>query len=1112
MKKILLFFIVISLFTGLVSAQERTIIGTVTSEEDNMGLPGVTVVIKGTTKGTTTDLDGKYSLEGVVSGNTLIFSFIGFLPQEVVVGDKNVINISMKVAAMELDEVVVTALGIKRQKRELGYSTEKLEGEVIIQSNEANVLSAIKGRAAGVQIADGDGVEGGSTRITIRGNNNISGNNQPLIVVDGVPMENVPGLTSIGRGQDWGSAINNINAFDIEDYNILKGGAASALYGSRGANGVIEIRTKRGRKQKGIGIQYNFTHKITSPYRFREVQDVYGHGGPVSLTPVVFPGVAEGDTVRYSDIYQYSTDNLVLNQQGETSTSAEQFGYYGSAVSWGPKMEGQMIKWWDGEMRPWSPQPENYKMIFSDGYTQTHNIAAMGGNEKGTARVSITHQYHKPIIENSDYKQITINLGTNLKISEKIRADVSLSYINYNRLNTPMIGESGSSFSKGFLYSWGRSYKGIDKDNYELPTGARNKMVGYPFSFVSPYLWWSYYNNNTDLNRDMYVGAVSLTYDITNWLKAFVRAGRDFNLTQFVSRNKPIDVIGLQGGYYANSLTRYVSGNYDWMLTATKDDAFNSGLNISFTFGGSTWNKDDYGIRGHSGTWDFPNMYAFSNYTENTYSDINVDGTDYTIIDEWGNSAGSIRPTEYVFKRRTNSLYGFMNLSFKDFLFLDLTGRNDWSSTLPDYANSYFYPSVSVSFIASEAIPLIEKSTWINFLKIRGGLAQTASDMAPYKLHSYYGTGMFGGEQTSYLPGTIPPFRLKPQRVNSYEAGVNLALFNNKIDVDFTYYYFYSFDQLLDLQLPTSAGASRITINEGVLTNKGIEILINTVPIYTNDFYLKTGINFTRNRNYVKSLGEYGAPFPLADIWGLNGPAMSLYEGDEYGTIVGYDHIYHENGQPMVNEAGTHYLYTDTRVPIGNASPDFLAGWYTEVKYKNFTLSTLVDTKWGGDIYCGSYVIGLQTGQSPETLIEREGGGLPYTDPDGNTSNIGIILDGVYEDGTPNDKVVHYYYKYLPNAGGWGKFISTPGILENTWVKLREVALTYNLPQKLIEKTKVFQSLKLSIVARNLFYIYSSLPDKINPEGIMGSGNAQGFEWASFPGTRSITFGVNANF
>jgi iron complex outermembrane receptor protein len=284
------------------------------------------------------------------------------------------------------------------------------------------------------------------------------------------------------------------------------------------------------------------------------------------------------------------------------------------------------------------------------------------------------------------------------------------------------------------------------------------------------------------------------------------------------------------------------------------------------------------------------------------------------------------------------------------------------------------------------------------------------------------------------------------------------------------------------------------------------------VPVRTRDFTLRTGINIARNRNKVVSLGGYADSYMLADIWGLNGPAMILREGESYGTISGYDYLYDQAGNRILNDAGTKYLITDTRVPIGNAAPRFIGGWNTVFTYKSLRLSTLIDTKWGGDIYAGSYVIGLQTGQSPETLLERQGGGLPYTDPEGNISNVGVILPGVHQDGTTNTTVVHYYYKYMPNAGGWGKFVSTPGIIENTWVKMREISLTYTLPQNLAAKSGIFQSLSLTLSGRDLFYIYTTLPDKINPEGIMGSGNAQGFEWASLPGTRSFIFGISAAF
>jgi iron complex outermembrane receptor protein len=1102
----ILLLVVLTTLGSYIQAQVVTMKGHVVSEEDNKGIPGVSVLIKGTVKGTTTDIDGNYSLPGVNPSDTLVFSFVGFQTREEPAGNRTVIDVVMAVAVAELKEYVVTALGVKRQQREIGYSTERIEPEVVVRSNSPNVLNAIIGRVAGVQVSQGDGVEGGSTRIVIRGNNTLSGRNQPLIVVDNVPMENIPGLENIGRGVDWGNSISDINPLDIETYTVLKGGAASALYGSRGANGVILITTKRGKKESGIGVSYSYSYKWVHPSRFRETQDTYGHAGPISFTPPTFP--MSGDTLLYPGIY--GTDNLVINQEGETSSTTEEFGYYGSAVSWGPKMEGQMVKWWDGVMRPYSPQPDNYMSAFQDGFTQTHNISASGGNDKGSIRVSITRQDNKAIVENSDFDRTTINLGSNIRISSKVSADLSLSYINYNRLNSPMLGESEDSFSKGFLYSWPRSYQGIDKEFYANPDGSQNPQEGYPFLYIDPNLWWNYYNNNTTLQRDKYLGALSLTYDATAWLNFTGRVGRDFNLDQYVTKNKPIDVLGLEEGYYANSLNRTYSDIFEGMVTAHREDFLKTKLDVKFTLGASRWDYDLYEIRGHSGTWYFPNRYTFDNYTSPTYY-TNEDGE--VIVENPGDSPGGMVPGESTMRERNNSVYSFLNLGWDNYLFLEVTGRNDWSSTLPSESNSYFYPSASLSFIASEAFDLQEKVSWLNFVKLRGGWSHTATDTDPYMLDFNYTSGIFGGDQTASFPTVIPPIALVPQRVNAWEAGVTLGFFDNRIDFDFTYYDKYCYSQILtSLPVPTSSGAPKITINEGVLTNSGFEIVLNTVPVQTNNFLLKSGINFSHNRNYVESLGDYAEVYPLADIWGLNGPAMALRAGDEYGTIYGYDYVYHENGKPIVNEEGTKYLITDTRVPIGNASPDFIAGWQTEFNYKGIRLVALIDTKWGGDIYCGSYVIGLQTGQSPETLLEREGGGLPYTDPNGTTSNIGIVLDGVYEDGTANEKVVHYYYKYLPNAGGWGKFLSTPGIIENSWVKMREISLSYSLPYKIIEKTKVFQNLSLSIVGRDLFYFYTTLPDNINPEGIMGTGNAQGFEWASMPGTLSVTFGISAAF
>ena len=1098
----LLYSLLLLLYGAVSYAQYGSVSGTVVSAEDNLPIPGVNVVIKGTFIGTTTDFDGNFTLELQSTSDVLVFSYIGYAAQEYKAVAGDVLSVVLTPDAQQIDDVVVTALGIKRQERAIGYSTEKIEAKMVERAGESNIISAMTGRAAGVHIANGDGVDGGSTRITIRGNVNFSGGNQPLIVIDGVQIQNTAGLEDIGRGQDWGNALSNINPQDIETFNILKGGTASALYGSRGAAGVIEITTKKGRVQKGLGVSYNVSYKIKKPYRFRAVQNKYGGGGPVSLSGTPFP--MQGDTLEmYPGISSnYSTDNLLM-PDGSMSNSQEQFGYYGEAVSWGPEMDGREVLWWDGEMRPFSPQANNLEMFFNDGYTITHNVAASGGNEKGTMRLSVTRLDHKPIIDNSEYSQTTINLGSQLKISDRVRVDVNASYMDYDRLNSPILGEDANSFNKGMLYSWPRSYKGIEMNNYQNSDGTANvDLLNYvPSQYVDDYLWWNYYNHNTTLDRNKFLGSVTLNYEINDWLHFMGRSGIDFNLDQYEYKYKPIDALGVQKGFYGSTLNRFRSMNHDFMFIASRENLFDSKINAELSVGGARWDQNGYNLLGESGEyWYYSNYYSLQNYTAYTF---NEDGT----VDEEG--AYPVVRSELQ-NRRTNSLYSFLNLSYKNYLFLQFTGRNDWSSVLDNNNNSFFYPSATVSFVLTEAFDL--KNDVINFWKVRGGAAQTATDGSPYQTHFYYNTMLFGGVQMSQLPDTIPPASLAPQDVNSYEVGTTIGFFDSRIELDVTSYYAYSKKQILDLPIPVSSGSNFLKINEGEISNRGVEIILNTVPYNKGDWTVQSSINYTKNKNIVESLGDYATEYPLADIWGDNGPAMILREGDEYGTISGYDFIYDEEGNRVLNDEGTKYLITDQRVPIGNASPKFLAGWHNSVRYKNFTLSALVDMKWGGDIYCGSYVIGLQTGQSPETLLERDGGGLEYTDPEGNTSNIGVILPGVHEDGSKNETVVHYYYKYMPNAGGWGKFPSKPGIVENSWIKMREVSLSYQLPQNIVDRLGVFQNLSLSVTGRNLFYIYTTLPDNINPEGIMGSGDAQGFEWASYPSSRSFIFSLSANF
>ncbi|MDD4141976.1 MAG: SusC/RagA family TonB-linked outer membrane protein [Bacteroidales bacterium] len=1093
MKKKLLFSILFSLICIFYArAQVVSVSGVVTSAEDQSTMPGVTIQIKGTTSGTITDFNGAYSLQ-TEANSVLIFSSVGFETMEIPLRGRTRLDVVLNPDAQSLEGVVVTALGISRQKRELGYATEEVSGDVVARSGAGSVISALSGRSAGVQIINPTGVDGSSSRIVIRGNNSLSENNQPLIVVDGVPMSNESGMTGF-NGRDWGTALNNINQEDIEDINILKGPTAAALYGARGGNGVVLITTKKGSRQKGLGISYTVSYKMTTPYLFRDVQNKYGAGGPLSFEKPTLQTNDDGVYV-YPGIYN-SSDGP---ENGEPTNTT--FGYYGSSVSWGPEMDGTEVLWWDGVMRSYSPQPDNLSMLFNNGNALTNNISFSNAGEFGSVRVSLTDSRSNAIIDNCKLSQTTVNVGATLNVSKKIKADVSVSYMDYNRLNSPELGESYSNFCKGLLYGWPRSWKGLEAQTYENEDGTMYDWSEYSYSTYFPYMnyntFWSFYNNNTTLDRSKFLGSLRLTYDITDWLTLAGKAGVDFSLDKWRTTNKPTEADGVSGGSYSSSMGKYYTIDADFLLTAHKKNIFDSKLSASISGGAERLYRNDYSMGASSGSnWVYPYLYTFYNYNTVT---------------------SSLLPSESYYEKQVNSVYGFLNLGYDDYLFLDVTGRNDWSSTLPSSNNSYFYPSVSLSFIPTEAF----NAAWgpVTFLKFRGSFAMTASDDDPYKLDFSYDRGTFANQVTASFPYTVPPLELKPQRQRSYEAGFNIE-FMEKVNFDFSYYYIYAYDQIIQAPMAASSGAGSVKTNSGIITNAGIEGIIDYKVLQKKDLFLEIGLNFARNRNKIVSLGGFDM-FELASLWGSNGPTIAVTEGEYYGTIYGWDYVYSYidesgttvgpfyddkgNALPLLNDEGTEYLITDSKVAVGNSAPWLTGGVTFRLGWKDFTLSGLIDAKLGGDIYCGSYVISMQTGQSPETLYERDGNGLPYYDKDGNfLGNYGVILPGVHSDGTVNETVVHYYYKYLPNMGGWGHTLTTPGILENTWIKMRELSLSYKLPQKLLDKQKFFQSFEIALVGRDLFYFYKSLPDDINPEGTLGSGNAQGLEYASYPGTRSF--------
>jgi iron complex outermembrane receptor protein len=507
MLKLLLPFFALLLLQPLSLCAQQTVTGVVRSASGEP-VAGATIrSVASPAKATGSDIEGRFSLE-TSPFDTLSVSFVGYESRQTPVNNRTMLEIVLQESGSLLKETVITAFGIERQARSIGYATQKLDGDALVKSNSANVLSGLSGRMAGVNIIQGNGVEGGTTRIVIRGVNSIFGNNQPLIIVDGVPLENTPGWTDVEAGRDWGSAINNINPADIERLDVLKGANAAALYGARGSNGVILITTKKGATRAGIGIDYQYSMRTTKPFYWRDVQNEYGFGGPLSFNEPVLETDANG-------VFQHPL-KLYDDFGPEGVSTSETFGAYASSQSWGPRLDGTPVRWWDGEMRNWSPQPGNFERFFQTGITQRHNLAFSGGSEMGSVRASFTREDHRSVALNSEYDQTTAQIGSRLRVSKKVRAEIGVSYIQYNRLNSPLLGSDNNSFGKIMVYGYPRSYQG-ENLNYENPDGTKHDFGSNPFAWGNIDVFWSVYNQNSWLKRNKVIGSVSMFYDVTNW-------------------------------------------------------------------------------------------------------------------------------------------------------------------------------------------------------------------------------------------------------------------------------------------------------------------------------------------------------------------------------------------------------------------------------------------------------------------------------------------------------------------------------------------------------------------------------------------------------------------
>ena len=917
MKKLFLLIALFVFASGLtLMAQTRVITGTVTSAVEGEGpIPGVTVMVKGTTVGALTDVNGKYSITVPSDATTLVFSYIGMKSREVEIGGRSVIDGVLESDLIGLNEVVVTALGIAKEKKALGYSVQDVKGDELTKAKETNVINSLQGRVSGAQITASSGAVGASSRIVIRGVSSLSGNNQPLFVVDGIPISNNNFGGTDNEGTNRGNGAADINPDDIETLTVLKGANASALYGSRASAGVIVVTTKKGKKGEKLSVNISNTTTFETPLRLPKFQNKYGQGN--------------GGQFEYVD-----------GAGGGINDGVDE--------SWGPQLDiGLMIPQFsspvnvDGTIQPtpWISHPNNVKDFFETGHTISTNVSMTGGSEKSNFRLSFTDLSQKGMVTNTDLNKRTLSFSASSNPVDKLTFSASGNYVNTFSDNQPGYGYDANNVMQQFTWT-GRQV------DYKLLKAKQRNADGTIFNWNhnyhnNPYM--TLYDNLNPLRRDRLYGNAMVKYQILPFLSAFVRTGGDI-YNNFSSSRRFIGDMDYPQGYYSETVDLFREINSDFLIAFDKEIATN--LNLSLNFGGNRMDRVTQQNVGRAPELAVPNVYNVAN------------------------SAVTPQTTNRYTSKRINSLYGFGQLGYKNEIFVDFSVRNDWSSTLPEDNNSYLYPAVSVSGVITDILNI--KSNVLSFAKIRGSWAQVGGDTDPYQLNPTVSFGDGWNASTKllnlYVPNTLPNTTLKPQKNESLEFGADLRFFLDRVRLDVTYYNTKALNQIVDIATSAASGYTAKTVNAGRIDNKGVEILLALTPVKTGDFKWDITFNYSRNRNKVVELAEGVEKFVLGTYWSLQVLAVP---GGAYGELYGYDfkrdpsgQIIYSNGLPSQGDLKT----------LGNYTPDWIGGMLNEFYYKGFNASILIDTKQGGDLYSMTTTWGRYAGALDETLIGREGG------------------------------------------------------------------------------------------------------------------------------------------
>ena len=1109
--------LVFLLFAGLqVVLAQKTITGKVTSSEDGLGIPGATVLVKGTTQGVITDMDGAFKLSVPANATKLVVSVVGMKSIEVEIGTQTSFAVVLEPEARDIEGVVITALGISREKKSLGYATQEVKGDALSTVKSANFINSMSGKVTGVQIKKTTNM-GGSTNILIRGNKSLTGNNQVLFVVDGVPMNNqisnTSSQTQAGLGYDYGNAASDINPEDIASVNVLKGAAASALYGSRASNGVVMITTKKGVSgaKKGIGITVStgITMGSVDKSTFPEYQKDYGGGyghyysNPLGYNPEADPN---GNNAAYWFIRDVNGDGI-----------DEQWAVTSEDASYGAPFNANLnVYQWDAvdpespnfnKATPWVNAKNGPITFFNKPVTYTNSVAISNTLEDGSYRFSYTNYKQSGLLPNSELKKNNLSLNSTWKVNNKLTLDGSANYIQQKAKGRNSTGYSDNQM--GSFRQWWQTNVDLKDLEAAYNTTKRNvtwnwsdPTVALPIFWDNPY--WQRYENYQSDSRNRISGYASLNYKLADWVDVFGRVSVDsYNELQEERRAvgsipSPFGIgtssdgsIGRsdQGSGYLRRDVTFSEYNYDFMLKFKKD------ISEDFSFNGVLGSNVrrtnlDRIISATNGGIGVAKLYSLQN---------SINALPY--------------PKELASKIEVRGIYASASFGFKNMLYVDVTGRNDWASTLPLDNRSFFYPSVATSFVFSEVV----KANWLSFGKIRLNYAGVSNGAGFDQLANRYNVVTPLNSPMTSVDGTFKNAELKPENTTSIEGGLEMFFFERRLGFDLAFYKTNTTDQILPLTLSTSTGYNFKIINAGEMENKGIELSLMGTPVKSTSFKWDIAVNWSQNRNKVLSLVEGVDNLQLGSFQG--GVTLNAKVGQPYGVLFGTDYTYDDAGQKIINAANGQYIKTATSDNvIGDVNPKWNSGITNTFTYKNWALSFLLDIQRGGSIFSLDMYYGLATGLYQETSFINDLGNpvrnkiIKNTDGTYASTSGGFVNEGVNvaADGTSSPNATRIR---ADRYGAFGYARGLPDkafVYDASYVKLREVSISYSLPTALMQKTFI-KGASLSAVGSNLWIISKNLP-YADPESGLGAGNLQGYSTGSLPSTRDFGFDLKLNF